>query len=213
MQTVPAGTLRLGGSATACLHLIPSILREFRESFPEHTIQITQVNTMDAALMLQERRIDLAVIPEPADHHGGQFIVAAEDRLAFLLNPLHPWAIRNKVDRATIPREHFILPSRRIETHARIEAYFRAERIKIRPFIEIDSEGAILKLVQLDLGIGILPNWLARDELERGILKSLPLGRRKLTRRWGILARKRRLDFAENLFVGICKHVVSRMLK
>ena len=31
------GRLRLGGSTTACQHLIPPVLREFKESFPDHS--------------------------------------------------------------------------------------------------------------------------------------------------------------------------------
>ena len=34
------GRLRLGVSTTACQHLIPPVLREFKESFPDHVITI-----------------------------------------------------------------------------------------------------------------------------------------------------------------------------
>src|SRR5204863_3766954 len=32
------GRLRLGASTTACQHLIPPVLREFKQSFPDHAI-------------------------------------------------------------------------------------------------------------------------------------------------------------------------------
>src|SRR5206468_696637 len=32
------GRLRLGASTTACQHLIPTVLREFKKKFPEHTL-------------------------------------------------------------------------------------------------------------------------------------------------------------------------------
>src|SRR5690348_9547492 len=34
------GRLRLGASTTACQHIIPPVLREFKESFPDHAITI-----------------------------------------------------------------------------------------------------------------------------------------------------------------------------
>ena len=34
------GRLRLGASTTACQHLIPPVLREFKESFPGHAITL-----------------------------------------------------------------------------------------------------------------------------------------------------------------------------
>src|SRR5215471_16009026 len=34
------GRLRIGASTTACQHVIPSVLREFKESFPDHVISV-----------------------------------------------------------------------------------------------------------------------------------------------------------------------------
>ena len=40
------GRLRLGASTTACQHIIPPVLREFKESFPEHAITIEPGDTL-----------------------------------------------------------------------------------------------------------------------------------------------------------------------
>ena len=46
---------------------------------------------------------------------------------------------------------------------------------------------------------------MARREIEEGSLVALPLGRRKLQRRWGILHwRGKRLNLAEETFIGLC---------
>src|SRR5580698_3980056 len=39
------GRLRIGASATACQNIIPPVLREFKESFPEHAITIEPGDT------------------------------------------------------------------------------------------------------------------------------------------------------------------------
>ena len=45
-----------------------------------------------------------------------------------------------------------------------------------------------------------------RKEIQEGSLVSLPLGRRKLRRAWGILhCRGRRLNLAEETFIGLCE--------
>jgi len=208
------GRLRLGGSATACLHLIPPVLREFRESFPDYRIEITLVNSSSAEEMLADDRLDLAVVLEPQASSRAHFIPVAEDRLAFLLNPLHPWALREKVDRSELAEQKIILPLRRSETYRMIEAYFRREGTTVRPFIEVDSEETIKRFVQLDLGIGICPLWMARQELQQGLMRSMPLGRRKLTRRWVVMSPpKRKFDFAENLFIGICHSIAPNVMK
>ena len=72
--------------------------------------------------------------------------------------------------------------------------------------IELGSMEAIKELVKLGLGVGILAPWIARKEIEEGSLIALPLGRRKLQRRWGVLHwRGKRLNLAEDTFVGLCE--------
>lgn len=71
---------------------------------------------------------------------------------------------------------------------------------------------AIKELVKLGLGISILAPWTARKELHEGSLVALPLGRRKLSRRLGVLHyRGRRLNLAEETFIGLCESVTERL--
>ena len=206
------GRLRIAANTTACQHILPAALREFRESFPEFTIQIDPCTAKQALDAMAEERIDLGVFVQPLQLAGANFIATSEDELHYLLNPLHPWTLKRKVDRSEISAQNLILPERSSETHALIEAYFRREGIRIRPFIEIGNEEAIKQFVRLDLGVGLLPKWIAAAEIRQGSLACLPLGRRRLKRRWGILHPKnRKLTFAESIFVDLCRNV-SRAL-
>ena len=68
---------------------------------------------------------------------------------------------------------------------------------------------AIKELVKIGIGAGVLAPWVAKPELEKGALIALPLGRRKLERRWGVsYLRGRRLPLAEETFVGLCDEVM-----
>jgi DNA-binding transcriptional LysR family regulator len=72
--------------------------------------------------------------------------------------------------------------------------------------IQLGSMEAIKELVKLGLGASILAPWVARKEIEEGSLVALPLGRRKLQWRWGILHwRGKRLSLAEETFIGLCE--------
>jgi DNA-binding transcriptional LysR family regulator len=72
--------------------------------------------------------------------------------------------------------------------------------------IELGSMEATKELVKLALGVSILAPWIARKEIEEGSLVALPLGRRKLQRRWGILHwRGKHLNLAEETFIGLCE--------
>ncbi len=69
---------------------------------------------------------------------------------------------------------------------------------------------AIKELVKIGLGVGVLAPWVARTELAAGALVSLPLGKRKLRRRWGVgYLRGRRLTLGEETVVGLCQSVTA----
>src|SRR5215469_1479552 len=65
------GRLRIGASPTSCQYLLPKVLREFKESFPQCLIQIEPGDTPVALDLLENHRIDLALALEP--RHLGRF--------------------------------------------------------------------------------------------------------------------------------------------
>ncbi|MFO1488905.1 MAG: LysR family transcriptional regulator [Verrucomicrobiota bacterium] len=209
------GQLLIGANGTACQFLLPPTLREFRESFPSFTIKIEQCTSKQAITLLQENKLDLALLTEPAEPTPNiAFNHIGEDDLQFIVNPLHPWAVKRKAVREDIPNRKLILPERGGNTYGLIEAYFRDENISIQPFIEIANEQAIKEFVRLDMGVGLLPRWLAADDIAQGTLVALPLGRRRLKRRWGVLHSKNRASsLAEDLFINISRSVLRALIE
>jgi hypothetical protein len=58
--------------------------------------------------------------------------------------------------------------------------------------------------------VSIQAPWTLRKEIAEGSLVTLPLGRRKLRRRWAVLSlRMRRLSLAEETFIGLCESVAE----
>ena len=202
--------LRLCTSTTACQYILPPVLREFKESFPQCIIQIEPGDTPDALELLRQQRVDLALLLEPREESLFEFRPLFEDELQFLLSPAHPWARAGKIARDQITRQRFILYTRSSYLHRMIDDYFHREDILLPTSIELGNMEAIKELVKLGLGVSILAGWVARKELAEGSLCALPLGKRKLKRRWGFLSHKgQRLTLALETFIGLSRSVVE----
>lgn len=202
------GRLRLGASPTACQYIVPAVMREFKESFPQSVIQIEPGDTDALVEALRQHRIDIAIGLEPKGAETLEFRPLFADELQFVLSPLHPWAIAGRVKREEIIHQNFILYSKRSYMFDDIQRYFNEEKIVLPTSIELGSIEAIKELVKLGLGISILAPWVAREEIAVKSLAILPLGRRKLRRRWGVLyLRGKRLSLAEETFIGLCTAV------
>lgn len=200
------GRLRLGASTTACQHIIPQVLREFKESFPRHDISLEPADTPQLVSSLLGKRIDLVLTLETENEPQLEFHPLFTDELHFITAALHPWAQAGKVERTGISRENYVLYSKHSATFRLIDHYFRQEDIVLNTVIEAGSMETTKELVKLGLGVSILAPWIAKKEIAEGSLVALPLGRKKLQRRWGIMYRKgRRLSLAEETFVGLCE--------
>ena len=205
------GRLRLGASATLCHYILPKVLREFRDRFSQCAIQIEPGDTPAALELLHSHRIDVAIGLEPRNQDQTEFRLLFRDELQFLVSPVHPWAKSGRVDRTQIGQQRFILYTKTSYMADMVEAYFRQEGLVLPTHIELGSMEAIKELVKLGLGISLLAPWVAKRELAEGSLTALPLGRRRLERRWGILTRKgQRLSLAEETFVGLCASAAEK---
>src|SRR5215471_3047649 len=204
------GRLRIGASPTSCQYILPNVLREFKESFPQCLIQIEPGDTPIALELLHNNRIDLALALQPRHLSQLEFRPLFNDELTFVVSPLHPWAKAGRVDRREITRQRFILYTRTSYMADMIEDYFKRERLVLPTSIELGNMEAIKELVKLGLGISILAPWVAQKEIAEGSLSALPLGKRKLKRRWGVLLRRgQRLTLAPETFIGLCQAVVE----
>src|SRR5262245_38127259 len=119
------GRLRLGASTTACQHILPSVLREFKESFPDHAITIEPGDSPEMVAALLRHRIDLALALEPDKEPQLEFHPLFADELQFILSPTHPWAKAKQVERTEIPRQNYILYGKQSVTFRLVEDYFR----------------------------------------------------------------------------------------
>lgn len=205
-STGRGGELRIGAAGVVGEFLFPAVLREFRESFPEHTLTLRACPPTPSAANLRTEEFHLIITAEPTPGPGLEFTALGADDLLFCTHPLHPWAVQRQVLRDDLAQRKVITPERGSATFQLLQSYFREEQVRLLPFLEVNDERAALELVRRDLGIGILPRWLAQPHLRARHLAGFPLGRRRLKRRWGVLhSRSRALNLAETLFVSLCR--------
>ena len=208
------GRLRVGASTTACQHILPSVLREFRQSYPKCVIRIEPGDYGHQLDLLRGGQVDLALVVEPAHPPVSEFtfVPLFQDELRFLVAPHHSWAKAGRAPRESIEGETLVLYNKTSHTFRLVNDYFRDEKVSLSNIIELGSMEAIKELVKIGLGAGVLAPWIARTELENGSLVSLPLGSRKLRRQWGVAHLKgRRLALAEETFVGLCVAVTEQL--
>ena len=197
--------LRIGASTTATQHVLPAVLREFKECFPECMIEIEPGDSPESIEALEENRIDLALALEPKNQPRYSFVKLFSDDLHFIVAPHHPWASKKRVKREDLLDQNYILYNKKSYTFGMVERYFRREQVAMKSAIQYGSMEAIKELVKIGLGIGILAPWMAKKELSEGSLIAIPAGKGRMRRNWGIVHWKdRELSMTEETFIKLC---------
>lgn len=206
------GQIRIGAGPTVCQFLLPSALREFKESFPRCQVVLETADTPELLQDLELNRIDLAFVLEPRASFAHVFYPLFSDELAFIVPPGHPWALAGRAPKAEIAEESMLLYSRASYSFRMISRYFREEGMELRSTFELKNTEVLKQMVKISMGVAIMAPWVALDELREGTLVSVPLGRRKLKRTWGVACLKgRKLSLVEETFLGIVTTVCRNM--
>lgn len=172
-QQVPTGELRIACTVTACHSILPKLLAQSRVRYPGLHLQIS---TSDATRCLQRLRndeVDVAVLPTPdvpdSDlvfaplvHTALSFIAPSNDR------SLQRRAKRGGAEWNGLP---MVLPRHGLE-RARIDAWLTQRSLRPDIYAEVDGNEAILAMVSLGCGVGIVPELVREGSpLKRSVVR------------------------------------------
>jgi DNA-binding transcriptional LysR family regulator len=207
------GRLRVGASVTTCQHLLPTVLREFRQSFPDCALRMEPGDGPRMVELLRSNQVDLALMLAPGKEEGLEFRRLFTDELRVLVSPMHTWARAGRVPGESLAQETLIVYNKGSYTDALLTDHLRAAGLKLGDTMELGSMEAIKELAKVGVGAGVLAPWVARRELEEGSLVALPLPGGKLRRTWGVAhLRGRKLSLAEETFAGLCEAVAQTLV-
>lgn len=207
----PRGEMRIGCTPAAAQFILPTVLREFKDSFPQYNISIMPGESPEILERLEKNKIDVALCLKPRDASHLEWQTLLSDQLSFLTDSLHPWLAQPPRARDLMDQT-YIVSSRNSATFDLIQDYFLKLGVRPRSFIELGNTEAIKELVKLGLGIAIAAPWVAGTELTAGTLAAVPLLRGKITRQWIVARLKDRpTTLPERTFSGLCLEVGAEL--
>lgn len=207
------GRLRIGATVTISQYVLPSVLRELRESFPAFDISVSTDDSRGLVSQIETGDIDVAVALETSFSDSLKRDPLFEDTIQMALSPLHPLALKSKVKVEDLLSESFIFYNQSSETFRLLEQESLANGIRLKTAMQVGSMAAIKEMSKIGMGIGLLSPWVAEQEIANGTLVFQPLPWKNLRRKWSIHRDPRHEpQMIEEVFTGICRNVVSTLM-
>ncbi len=165
------GRLRIGSaSAMVTTDTLPKLLKELRG---QHTrAEITVISGTSESLVQQilAGELDIALVSLPVEARGIHTERLSEDQLVAIASPRHRLAKQNTVSPYTLAGERLILGERGGNTRRLIDQFFAQAGVDLTVAMELSRQAAIRRMVEEDLGVGIVPLQSVREEVEKGRL-------------------------------------------
>ncbi|WP_207476384.1 LysR family transcriptional regulator [Arenibaculum pallidiluteum] len=167
------GRVRIGTGATACIYLLPPILRSLRQRFPTLEITVSTGNTSDFVKAVEENSIDVALVTLPAAGRMLDVTPVLEDE--FVVIAPAGTDLPERVDAATLTTRPVILFEPGGNTRRIVDDWFAQRGVALKPIMSLGSVEAIKELVSAGLGCAVLPGMAASQAARLGELVVRPL--------------------------------------
>jgi DNA-binding transcriptional LysR family regulator len=165
------GRLRIGSaSAMVLTEQLPSILKELRKQHPAAEISVTSGTSEVLVDQILAGEVDVAFVSLPVDVRGIKTERLSQDQLVAIASPHHKLAKQKTVSAYTLAGERLILGERGGNTRRLIDQFFAQAGVSLRVAMELSRQQAIKRMVEEDMGVGIVPLQSVKDEVEKGKL-------------------------------------------
>jgi LysR family transcriptional regulator, transcriptional activator of the cysJI operon len=186
---VVAGTVRVATVHSIGLYELSTQLKRFLKAYPQVQIQLGYSRSSKIYEDALKGGIDLGIVAYPNRRPGITVIPLREDRLVLVVPPAHAFAKHRTISTNRLAGEALVGFDRDIPTRRETDRVLRKHGIDPRYVTELDNVEVMKRVVEIGLGIAILPEQAVRPEVKGGTLVSVQLSDEVFPRQLGIIHR------------------------
>lgn len=161
------GHLRIAGSTTALSEFLPPVLRAFLRAHPDVNIHLRERLSVDTVRAVTEGQTDIGIVSGPVRTEALQAIPYRSDHLVLVVAAEHPLAAEQSVPFVrTLEHEHVGLHEASA-IHAFLRQVSAAVHRTLRLRIEVSNFETACRMIEANIGVGIVPLSSAQRHAER----------------------------------------------
>lgn len=170
----PSGVIRLAMANSLCSPLIVSGFSEFRRTYPNISLKVITAGTNDMFRLLDHNEADIVCT---LDKHiyDTTYIIADEERVGihFVCSARNPLSQMTSPTIQDLLSHPFILTEKGMSYRRLLDEYLARDMIDIHPVLELGDADQICRLVQDNIGISFLPDYVTEEAAENGTITRL----------------------------------------
>jgi aminoethylphosphonate catabolism LysR family transcriptional regulator len=187
-----AGRLCILGSLTVGAYYLPPVINLFKERFPEIRVALSVENSQRVIERIAGLHEDVGFLSGPVRDERLLVRPFLEDELVLIIPARHAWATRRSISLHELGGQPLILREPGSATRALLEDRLRQAGIRPRVSMELGSNEAIKRAVEMGMGVSVLSGAIVKREEAAGLLRVIRIREKGLSRQFEIIIHRER---------------------
>jgi DNA-binding transcriptional LysR family regulator len=185
-----SGTLRVATVYSIGLHAITPAISRFLAEFPQVNLHVEYLRTNRIYDALVAGSIECGIVACPRELPQVEVVPLTEEEMVVILPPGHPLSENPSLPLAALEGLPFVGFDHDIPTRTMTDEALREHGVTVEVVHEFDNIETIKRVVEIGLGVAIVPEPTVRREVRDETLTARPLSDVALKRPTGVLLRK-----------------------
>jgi DNA-binding transcriptional LysR family regulator len=169
------GHVRVFANTTAMSEFLPAVLRTYLINHPDVYVDIHERLSPDIVRAVQDGTVDIGIVAGEIRTEGLDVMPYRRDRLVLACALSNPLAQAHEIDFAQTLDYDFVGPSDESAIYAFLKRASSELQRTIRWRIQVSNFEAACRMIEANIGIGVLPEGAARRHAQTMALKIVPL--------------------------------------
>jgi len=150
LQRMCQGPLKVGAIATVGVGILPKLLRQFANEYPQVSLRVLIDNEPEIAHHVLEGQLDLGIITGSYQDTRLKSIPLMQDELCVIVSPKHRWAELSFIEPWQLADEPLIAREREASVRSRVEEALASSgtTTTMNVIAEMNNNAAIIKSVE-----------------------------------------------------------------
>jgi DNA-binding transcriptional LysR family regulator len=207
------GSIRLATVHSVGLYELPAPLKEYIRRYPEVNIHVEYKLSDQVYHALLDGGADLGLVAYPEPRSGVTAIPFFEDELVVICNSEHPLAARESLQLRDLDGNRFVGFEAEIPTRKATDALMQQHGVHVDLRMECDNIEILKKMVEVGLGISLVPHLSVCEEARNGALRVLHITDHVVRRPLALIHRKgKTLSRPQRAFVDLLTQEGAELL-
>jgi DNA-binding transcriptional LysR family regulator len=206
-----AGCVRVASIYSVGLHHMSCYLQEFLSQHPRANVRLEYLHPHRVYQSIEDDTADLGLVSYPKSSRTLTAIEWREEPMVLVCSPAHRLAGRASVALADLDGEKMVGFDSNLTIRREIDRVLNLHRVDVQVVMEFDNIETIKRAIEIDAGVGLLPEPTVLREVEAGTLATVSLETDELVRPLGIVHRRgKELNDTAWRFIELLKRNATR---